>query len=717
MTCACSSGRFASDGACSICTKGMVCLGGNAPPSSCPTGLATVMTGARSFEQCLTTAGFGRLVNKTAAGQLLVQAQPCQAGSYNAGGNSSPCQRCGSGLTTAGEGAKSARDCVAPAGSYMGGGSGLRCPRGTYTPAFNDAPACTPCRNGLTTANEGSSASSACRLAKAGFYVMEVQLPNNIAGEQLPAEVPGVPEPNGVQAAAAAAVAAAAAAAAGDANGTYTEYVAVPCPVGTYQDKESEASSCTSCPNGLTTREPGADGVVLCLAPPGVQLLPGAENVSDCPVGSYKEGWNLNPCISCGEGLLTESTGAVALDACFVPAGWGIEIDTITKVRSAVMCVLNTYGQSSASYDLLTTRCIPCPEGTATADIQSGVTAAAGYTSSQACMPLPGWGYTAAGAVEKCMVGSWSAGGQQRVCRACAAMYTTAAEGAVSSNECWVEAGWAVQGSRGLPQPCSQGSFSVGGSAGAPGGSCTTCPEGFTTQEPAAESADDCNICSPGYGGAQCQPCSYGTYSFGGSTDACRNCGAGQTSARGADSSSQCVVVWPQDRDSYTMHVHISDESAWADSAAGDATEQACRAQCGAGCIMYRYNAGDKKCQVLLELTAGSPGFSSRAAVGLKAFSGGAVLDYAFYYVPASLDLGVQIKDVRKVTMADCLKACSRSEACVLVRVAGNASSSSSSSSLDSCVLLSGQLDADWVTSYQVTPQRLLSDGFVVDTL
>jgi hypothetical protein len=221
-------------------------------------------------------------------------------------------------------------------------------------------------------------------------------------------------------------------------------------------------------------------------------------------------------------------------------------------------------------------------------------------------------------------------------------------------------------------------------------------------------------VCSPGFGGTNCLPCSYGKYSFGGSADDCVPCDAGQTSARGADASSQCVVVWPQDRDSYTTHVRVSDASAWTNMAAGDASEQACKATCGAGCIMYHYTTSEKNCQVLLELTPASAGFSSRAAAGFKAFSGGVVLDYVFYYIPASLSLGVQLQDVGKVTLAECLKACSRHDSCVLVRVTGNASSSSS---LESCVLLSGQLDPDWVTSYQVAPQRLLSDGFVVNTL
>jgi hypothetical protein len=130
---------------------------------------------------------------------------------------------------------------------------------------------------------------------------------------------------------------------------------------------------------------------------------------------------------------------------------------------------------------------------------------------------------------------------------------------------------------------------------------------------------------------------------------------------------------------------------------------------------MYHYTMSEKKCEVIIELTPLSAGFSSRAAVGFKAFSGGAVLDYAFYYVPASLMLGVQVQDVGKVTLSECLKACSRSDSCVLVRITGNAASGSSR--LDSCALFTGQLDADWVSSYQVAPQNLLSDGFVVNTL
>ncbi|KAF6266371.1 hypothetical protein COO60DRAFT_1669753 [Scenedesmus sp. NREL 46B-D3] len=456
----------------------------------------------------------------------------------------------------------------------MGGGSGVSCPRGTYTDAYNKAPACTPCRTGLTTAAEGSSAAGGCKLARAGFYVQESRL-SNAADEQ---------QTQPLQQTVVRATAAAEDGSSKPAADTLAEYVAVPC--------------------------------------------------------------------------------------------FGIEYDLDSNTRRAVPCVENSYGQSAPSFDLVATRCIPCPDGTATPDVQSGVAAASGYTSALACSPLPGWATQ-----------HWGRSSAAR----------------------------SVQGGDGLPQPCGKGSYSPGGSADAPGGSCTSCPRGFTTQEPAAEGPDECNICSAGNGGAGCLPCSYGTYSFGGSPHGCRPCQQGHTSARGAESSAQCVVTWPQELDSYTTQLPVSDEGAWTDVAAGDASEQACKAGCGAGCIMYHYATGEGKCRVLLALTPDAAGFSSRAAVGFKAFSGGAVLDYAFFYIPASLMLGVQIRDVGSVTLGECLRACSRSEACVLVRVTGDAAGSSSS--LNSCALFTGQLDPDSITSYQVAPQHLLSDGFEVNTL
>jgi hypothetical protein len=71
------------------------------------------------------------------------------------------------------------------------------------------------------------------------------------------------------------------------------------CPQNTYQDSdESMAKSCSPCPNGLQTQLEGATGVHLCIAPPGLELKPGAAAPTACETGHYKPGWNLNLCVS-----------------------------------------------------------------------------------------------------------------------------------------------------------------------------------------------------------------------------------------------------------------------------------------------------------------------------------------------------------------------------------------------------------------------------------
>mgnify|MGYP001809915491 CR=1 FL=1 len=95
---------------------------------------------------------------------------------------------------------------------------------------------------------------------------------------------------------------AAAAAAAAAAMGYYIDSAnstnAIKCPLDTYQDQEANVTSCTACPNGWKTKETGATGVAVCLAPPGFELVDGATNISACAAGSYKADWNRNPCVS-----------------------------------------------------------------------------------------------------------------------------------------------------------------------------------------------------------------------------------------------------------------------------------------------------------------------------------------------------------------------------------------------------------------------------------
>jgi hypothetical protein len=60
--------------------------------------------------------------------------------------------------------------------------------------------------------------------------------------------------------------------------------------------------------SGYQTRVEGAGGNAECMAPPGYELKEGAEWVSECEVGTYKEGWNKNPCIPVSDNTLLHRT-------------------------------------------------------------------------------------------------------------------------------------------------------------------------------------------------------------------------------------------------------------------------------------------------------------------------------------------------------------------------------------------------------------------------
>lgn len=59
---------------------------------------------------------------------------------------------------------------------------------------------------------------------------------------------------------------------------------------------------CCCCPSpcfpspGWRTKDTGATGLALCLAPPGWELKENADNITECAAGSYKADWNRNPC-------------------------------------------------------------------------------------------------------------------------------------------------------------------------------------------------------------------------------------------------------------------------------------------------------------------------------------------------------------------------------------------------------------------------------------
>jgi len=96
-----------------VCFQVLVVMPPNqpAPQLSCPQGLTTRFTGARSIQQCFTSPGYGRTVSMSPEGVITYTATLCPVGTYNTGGNPAGCQSCPAGLTTNGTGASASSSC------------------------------------------------------------------------------------------------------------------------------------------------------------------------------------------------------------------------------------------------------------------------------------------------------------------------------------------------------------------------------------------------------------------------------------------------------------------------------------------------------------------------------------------------------------------------------------------------------------------------------
>ena len=111
-----NSGDFAT-GTCAACTAGKYCPGGDGqntdlgPESECPSGLESKFAGAKSQAQCFTKAGNGRKSVRGANGVISYEGVACPVGTYNVGGNTAGCQKCGAGLTTASDASSSPSAC------------------------------------------------------------------------------------------------------------------------------------------------------------------------------------------------------------------------------------------------------------------------------------------------------------------------------------------------------------------------------------------------------------------------------------------------------------------------------------------------------------------------------------------------------------------------------------------------------------------------------
>jgi len=515
---------------------------------------------------------------------------------------------------------------------------GKKCQKGTYTTDFNSAAFCTACTDGVTTSTEGSTLASACSFAIKGFYMI---------------------------------------------NATHAE----PCPLHTYNDVElASGQECTPCPFGWKTRDTGADGLALCLAPPGWEQATAGANITECVNNFYKADWNRNPCEKCGDGLKTNDTGSVSKDACLVPAGSGL---TSISPLAASPCVKSSYGVDVDRAAVANARCASCPLNMFTLDDINGTAApVTGYVSEQSCLVRPGWGTTAS-IVEQCKAGTYNAGYNREPCKPCAAGMTTLSEGSTSISDCVIQPGWAMDSVLGIPKPCDKGSFSIGGNLTAPNATCESCPVGFTTQEQEAESATECVMCAAGYGGASCNGCDYGTFSYGGTAESCVACADGSTSRRRATEVNMCFSVL------IDAIKDIFDGSAYEAPTAVDATACATACKDDATCIAFKHTTG-----------ACSLAKINTTATSAMAFKINGGVDYAVY--PVDGTLGASLGAASSKTWAECAAACSSNGACEAVSYPVSAGVPATGS--NSCELFTSELAADYTGMFAVRGNKLYSD-------
>ena len=81
------------------------------PLSDCPSGLESKFAGAKSQAQCFTKPGFGRKSVRGTNGVVSYEGVSCPQATYNVGGNTAGCQKCGAGLTTAATQSSAPGDC------------------------------------------------------------------------------------------------------------------------------------------------------------------------------------------------------------------------------------------------------------------------------------------------------------------------------------------------------------------------------------------------------------------------------------------------------------------------------------------------------------------------------------------------------------------------------------------------------------------------------
>nr|XP_006817984.1 PREDICTED: signal peptide, CUB domain, EGF-like 2 [Saccoglossus kowalevskii] len=135
----------------------------------------------------------------------------------------------------------------------------------------------------------------------------------------------------------------------------------IPCPAGSYQDKEGQLL-CNKCPkqgSGVI----GARNLTECggQCNPGEHSINGFKPCQPCTKGSFQPEWGRTSCFRCGDGLTTKGTASASFSECTVKErcmpGYFYNIGK----HICELCPIGTYQPDFTQYF-----CIRCPGGTTT---------------------------------------------------------------------------------------------------------------------------------------------------------------------------------------------------------------------------------------------------------------------------------------------------------------------------------------------------------------
>lgn len=325
--------------------------------------------------------------------------------------------------------------------------------------------------------------------------------------------------------------------------GTYSNgQVCSVCPVGNYATATD--TQCQSCPNGYTTRYPGATSSSQCVAPCSSNYVSvsGYEPCYLCPKGYYRT--SSTTCQQCGPGNTTVGLGGIGPESCIsstVASNEPCPVGTQSIANNdCQLCPIGKYRQSTAQVN-----CVDCPSGTSTYF--------EGAVSSTQCLAKCGSGYYSASGLAPCTpcaVGTIPF--NSTYCQQCPSGQTTRTAGSL---QCISETELRVKCPRGtqrnaatqLCENCPLGTYNDQEE-----GQCRSCDNNRSTYFTGATASTMCfDKCPPGFysatGMSPCTPCGQNQYSNTSGSTSCYSCGlntrtATLTSASESDCIAQCAA-------------------------------------------------------------------------------------------------------------------------------------------------------------------------------